>query len=81
MKKKTYKEPVPTEGQCILNALTAIGEDYDLAGGLESGVGVYNFLGTTPLSLLCDIVAKKLNEQGYRVTKLYKKRKSGENFL
>jgi hypothetical protein len=70
-----YKEKVLSESEILYAALVSCSEDWDKH---NQGAGLMAMLGTEPVTQICDRLNRKLNEQGYRVTKLYEKRKTGE---
>lgn len=66
------------ESVILYQALVACGDDYAkrvsphtklAAFSGVPGTGLYEFIDTQPVTVICDLMAQKLNELGYRVTK------------
>jgi hypothetical protein len=76
-------EREPPEREVIAEALVKCSEDYAIAKNYKGDQALYTFMGNTPVSLICDLLARKLHEMGYGVTRTLdnpktRKRKNGK---
>lgn len=66
--------------EILREALVSCGEDYEKTqSSFEIGSGVFLLLNTQPTTIICDLLARKLQERGFRVIKLLEITKTGEN--
>lgn len=56
--------------EILHKALVSCGDDAEASAGINrTGKGLFYLLNTEPVTIICDRLAQKLKEQGYRVTK------------